>query len=84
MASSSFNHLNLKRTRQEFTLSDYPKTRSYYAIAISEQYLFATVADFTTGGLNTSPFTIRYGGTSLFIIVGAVEPEKVTVDFWGY
>lgn len=84
MASSQFNHLMLKRTRQEFKLSDYQKTRSYYAIPISEHYLFATLADFTTGGLNTSPFNITYNGLSLYIIVGANEPEIVKVDFWGY
>jgi hypothetical protein len=78
----------LKRTQRTFTLSDYTKVGVYYAIVISEHpyelYLFATLADFTTGDRNTSPFTIMFNGRTLYIIVGAVEPVNVTVDFWGY
>lgn len=80
--------LMLKRTRQEFKLSDYTKVSTYYAIVISEHfyetYLFATLADFTTGDQRTSPFNVAFNGRSLYIMVGAVEPVKVMVDFWGY
>jgi len=84
MASSIFNHLMLKRTRVTFKLSDYTKTRTFYAIPITEKHLFATLADFSTGMLETSPFNISYAGASLYIVVGAVEPVSVTVDFWDY
>lgn len=84
MASSNFNYLMLKRTRVTFKLSDYTKTKTFYAIPITGQHLFATLADFSTGNLNTSPFTICYAGASLYIIVGAVEPATVIVDFWDY
>lgn len=76
--------LMLKRTRMTFQLSDYTKTRAFYTIPVTGTYLFATLVDFTTGGLLTSPFTISYVGGGLYVTVGTVEPVNVIVDFWYY
>lgn len=74
----------LKKVTKVYTLSDYYKNYSWYAIAAptDHSYKFVTLNDWSSGSLQTSPFSILYNGTNLYVIVGSVEPVRVTVDFW--
>ncbi len=76
----------LKRERIGFSLSGYTKTRNWYTLTFTKKhnYLFATIGDWSSGGLATDTFNIIYApnDSQALLIVGGVEPIAVYIDFW--
>lgn len=86
--ADSIKSNRLKNNRQTYVMSEETKQGSYYRITPpnDHNYLFATIADWGSGGQTTSPFSIAYekGGSILFIIVGTIEPVAVYINYWYY
>lgn len=78
--------VTLKRERIGFSLSSYTKTRNWYTLTFTKNhnYLFATIGDWSSGGLSTDAFNIIYvpSDSQALLIVGEVEPIGVYIDFW--
>lgn len=74
----------LQKSTKQYTLSEYYKNYSWYTITAptDHTYKFVTLNDWSSGSQPTSPFSVLYNGTNLYVIVGSVEPVRITVDFW--
>ena len=92
MNVNPFSYLIEKRTLQKFTygyaLSPYTKVNGRYTLPAptDHDYLFATVDDWSSGGLATSPFTVVFNksASNTYCIVGSTEPLAVYVAYWYY
>lgn len=82
----AIENVTLKRERIGFSLSGYTKTRNWYTLTFTKNhnYLFATIADWSSGSLSTDVFNIIYvpNNSQALLIVGEVEPIAVYIDFW--